>query len=539
MAIKGSLKEASLADVCQLLALGQKTGCLSVADKSRFGQIFFERGRVTYSRVVNRRDRLGDLIVREGGVTQDQLLTALTIQATTPDKKIGQVLVEQGMLSKAQLQRFVLRHIEDAIYHLFTWLRGSFYFEADQLPEDADILVSINADTLMLEAARRVDEWSVIEKTLTSFDLICSADARRVREANIELTDELERVLPLLDGAHTLHDIVLASALPEFEVGRAVFSLIQADLATITGKREVDPLRGKETEMKERRNLGMAFYRSAMLDEARREFQRVLELHPLDRHVRFFLALITLREHKYREAVRLLKGLLEDTGPQFAAFLNMAVALRGMGRPLDALLVLNEAEQLRPGTCEVSLAKGATLLEASDIEGALAKLDEYRERLEPDQVPSPLYYYYGALGAALLKELNAAKTVITEGLEVHATAAPLLLLAGLIAERKCEYEQAEQYFRQVLEEDGSLVQTYKNLGDVFYRRGTHDEALEQYQRALQINPELGDDIYAKLGNILYKKRGRDEAIRLWSRALELNPQNQLVRNNIAIVQDAS
>ncbi|MGH7463042.1 MAG: DUF4388 domain-containing protein, partial [Longimicrobiales bacterium] len=45
MAIKGSLKEASLADVCQLLALGQKTGCLSVADRTRFGQIFFDKGR--------------------------------------------------------------------------------------------------------------------------------------------------------------------------------------------------------------------------------------------------------------------------------------------------------------------------------------------------------------------------------------------------------------------------------------------------------------------------------------------------------------
>ena len=43
MAIKGSLKEASLADVCQLLALGQKTGCLSITDKSRFGQIYFDR----------------------------------------------------------------------------------------------------------------------------------------------------------------------------------------------------------------------------------------------------------------------------------------------------------------------------------------------------------------------------------------------------------------------------------------------------------------------------------------------------------------
>ena len=33
MAIKGSLKEASLPDVIQLLALGQKTGCLAVADR--------------------------------------------------------------------------------------------------------------------------------------------------------------------------------------------------------------------------------------------------------------------------------------------------------------------------------------------------------------------------------------------------------------------------------------------------------------------------------------------------------------------------
>ena len=150
-----------------------------------------------------------------------------------------------------------------------------------------------------------------------------------------------------------------------------------------------------------------------------------------------------------------------------------------------------------------------------------------------------MYFYYTSLALALAKQLNEAAALIKDGLQRHPSAAPLLLLAGLIAERKSAYDEAERHFRQVLEEDASLVQTYKNLGDVFYRRGTHDEALEQYQRALQMNPELGDDIYAKLGNILYKKRGRDEAIRLWSRALELNPENQLVRNNIAIVQDAS
>jgi hypothetical protein len=45
MAIKGSLREASLPDVLQLLAMGQKTGCLSVTDRNNFGYIYFDRGR--------------------------------------------------------------------------------------------------------------------------------------------------------------------------------------------------------------------------------------------------------------------------------------------------------------------------------------------------------------------------------------------------------------------------------------------------------------------------------------------------------------
>src|SRR5690349_23737291 len=69
MAIKGSLKEASLPDVLQLLALGQKTGCLSIADRSNFGYIYFDKGRICYASIVNRRDRLGDILVKNGKIS--------------------------------------------------------------------------------------------------------------------------------------------------------------------------------------------------------------------------------------------------------------------------------------------------------------------------------------------------------------------------------------------------------------------------------------------------------------------------------------
>ena len=44
MAIKGSLKEASLPDVIQLLYLGRRTGCLAITDRQNLGYIYFDDG---------------------------------------------------------------------------------------------------------------------------------------------------------------------------------------------------------------------------------------------------------------------------------------------------------------------------------------------------------------------------------------------------------------------------------------------------------------------------------------------------------------
>jgi len=104
MAIKGSLKEASLPDVLQLLALGQKTGCLSIADRSNFGYIYFDKGRICYASIVNRRDRLGDILVKHSKITQAQLDAAVQRQTREPGKKLGEVLVGMAVLTQADLE---------------------------------------------------------------------------------------------------------------------------------------------------------------------------------------------------------------------------------------------------------------------------------------------------------------------------------------------------------------------------------------------------------------------------------------------------
>ena len=73
--------------------------------------------------------------------------------------------------------------IEEAVYYLFTWTSGTFNFEAGVRPEREDFLVRINPEFLLLEGARRVDEWSLIEKKIPSFDLIFSVDPAHIGES--------------------------------------------------------------------------------------------------------------------------------------------------------------------------------------------------------------------------------------------------------------------------------------------------------------------------------------------------------------------
>src|SRR4026208_603533 len=96
MAIRGSLKEASLPDVIHLLFRGRRSGCLSLADLQRHGSIYFEEGWIIYAAIVNRRDRLGDMLLASGAVTRAQLDQALALQGSAPGRRIGGLRGDAG-----------------------------------------------------------------------------------------------------------------------------------------------------------------------------------------------------------------------------------------------------------------------------------------------------------------------------------------------------------------------------------------------------------------------------------------------------------
>jgi tetratricopeptide (TPR) repeat protein len=534
MAIKGSLKEASLPDVIQLLFLGRRTGCLALADQHNFGTIYLDEGQIVYASIVNRRDRLGDILVRKGRITAEQLERAIQAQGGDRQHKLGEILVGLGVLSRAELEEYMRLQIEEAVYYLFTWTSGTFNFEAGVRPEREDFLVRISPEALLLEGARRVDEWSLIEKKVPSFDLIFSVDHQHISQSSPTLSPEQLRLLPLVDGTRDVRQLIDESGLVEFEVGKALYGLITAGFAHRVGTSAAAVPKVNETRVDEHRNLGIAFYKAGMLEEALREFRRVIELRPTDGGAPLFLGLIAIRQARWEEAAESLRHATAAGVPRPTALHNLGFALEQLGRLDEAEAAYGDAAGRAKDDSRIMLGWSVVALKRGDHKVAQSRLARACELLEGKPVPA-LWYWAATLAASGLDDTENALRIAREGVAAYPTNAVLQNNLAVLLEASGDLPGAEALLRTALAEDAGLPQVSKNLADVLYRNGRYEEAGEAYERAAKLNPELGDDLYFKLGNIAYKRRDYARARESWAQATTLNPGHQLARANLEML----
>lgn len=538
MAIKGSLKEASLPDVIQLLFLGRRTGCLAIADRQNFGYIFLDDGQIVYASIVNRRDRLGDLLVRNKRVTPAQLQQAIERQEGNREQRLGEILVGLGALPRDEVEKYIKLQIEEAIYYLFTWTAGTFNFEAGVQPDRRDLLVQISPEYVLLEGARRVDEWSQIEKKIPTFDLIYTVDRAHVESSGVPLSTVQRHILPLLDGARDVRQVIDESGLVEFEAGRALYGLITAGFAHRSGTSAAAAApKVNDARIEEHRNLGIAFYKASMLDEALREFRRVAELRPAESGAPFYLGLIALKQARWADAAELLRVALERGGPRPAGLHNLAFALEQLGRLDDADAVYAEAAGRARDDVRVALGWGIVALKRHDFVAAHQRLTRARELLNGRPVPA-LWYWAATIASAGTDDRDLAIETARAGLAAYPASAVLRNNLAVVLELGADIAGAEQQLREAFAEDPTLPQVSKNVADLLYRAGRYDEAYESYQRAAKLRPDLGDDLYFKMGNIAHRRRDQDGARAGWERAVALNPGHRLALANLDMLDVA-
>jgi tetratricopeptide (TPR) repeat protein len=376
-----------------------------------------------------------------------------------------------------------------------------------------------------------VDEWSVIEKKIPSFELVFAVDRSALANEGLSLTESEQRILPLLDGVRDTREVIDASGLSDFDAAQALYGLITAGIAQRVGtSSRAAPARLLEAQIEEHRNLGVAFLRSDMLDEAGREFRRVMELRPSEGAAPFFLGLIAGRQGRWAEAVDLFRQALDRSGPRAAIVHNLAVALQAVGRLDQADALLAEGASRAPDEPRMFLSWALLALAREEPAIAWPRLERARE-LFAGPLP-PLWYFAATASLAAEEKLEPALGMAREAVTAHPQHPVLRNNLAVLLEATGDLAAADTILRDVIREDPPFAHPYKNLGDLLYRSGRYEEATQLYERAAAIAPDLGDDLFFKLGNLAFRNRDVGRAREHWERTVRINPGHQLARANL-------
>jgi hypothetical protein len=260
MALEGTLKDFSLADIFQLIGLQRKTGVLTLRGKDDTVTVTFLDGKVVGADSLNRRleTRLGTVLIKTGTITPEQLKRALEIQRETL-QRLGIILTHYGIISPDALKAAIQLQTLQIVYRLFRWKDGDYHFSQETTIEyDRDNVIPIGAESILMEGARMMDEWPIIEKRIRSYDLVfrkkltdqeivvvgsedadeidfdeSSPSTRRKKSIlndKIRIAEEEKAIYDLVDGTVTVGDIVEASRLSEFDTNKALYELLTRDL---------------------------------------------------------------------------------------------------------------------------------------------------------------------------------------------------------------------------------------------------------------------------------------------------------------------
>jgi len=259
--LEGTLKVFSLTEIFQMLGLQRKTGVLSVEGEDDTITISFLGGSVVAAESAAHRldNRLGNLLLRAGYVTQEQLDHVLAIQRETR-QRMGFLLVREGLVEPGELREALRLQISRIVYSAFRWPDGRFHFTQEGTVDyDADHMAPVSTDTVLMEAAQIVDEWPLVERKVGAVTTVYRrapgvetlnlvANQKNAPEGTLSVSRPEAETWRWIDGRRSVGDIMERAFLSDFEVLKGTADLASRNLIEIGRVEEEQPVVAPEPQ---------------------------------------------------------------------------------------------------------------------------------------------------------------------------------------------------------------------------------------------------------------------------------------------------
>lgn len=294
--------------------------------------------------------------------------------------------------------------------------------------------------------------------------------------AGLELAQQLSNRFPNDARLHFSEGVVLAAAR---QYARAAWEFEHAD-ALRPGTFEI------------LHNLASAYDHEGQPDRAASVAQRALALRPDSVSTLGLLAQIDADEGKDREAFALLVKARQMAPDNTDVIFLMARLSMKESFFADAAQLLEQGVKIAPRRADLHAALGESLFMAGDTQKATL---EFERLLKID--PSAQSEMFLGLCYLHLGQLDKAASCFLDGVHQDPRHIGCLYNLGLLADRRADYAEAEQWYTRALEVDPRYYDALYALASLRFEQRRYAEAIPLLRRCLALTPHPRQ-VYYKL-----------------------------------------
>jgi tetratricopeptide (TPR) repeat protein len=348
MSIQSSIKELGLFDFIQVLHINRKTGRLMITDgpDGKEAQVIFRNGDTCFAVIHDRVPRTVENLLVDWGVV-DEASLARVEKALRRYPSLVECLEGEGIVSRGHVENLVANCIRECVYEIFKWDRGECRFIEEEIDERRDIVVPLNTENLILEGARRIDEWSNIGGKVPSRHSIFRLSAETQEGQRLNLKPREWEILSLIDGKRSVKEVNDAVSGDLFSTSKLIYGLVvMGVIELLNGETTAVSGVGGEARLEDLLRGGREHYGRLNLEAAAAQFEKAVQIDP-----ECFEALRMLGEIYYK-----------------------------MDKLSEALIYLTKARAINPDNQKAMFIKGYLHARLGEMSKAIAEWEELKEK---------------------------------------------------------------------------------------------------------------------------------------------------------------
>ncbi len=193
-------------------------------------EIFLDRGQIIFATSNQVRDSLGDKLLREGRITQEQYDESVR-RLVSSGKRQGTILTEMNMIAFDALLAALREQILDVVWSVFAWDAGSVSFTPGRHKQQEFVKVDIPIPQAILQGVRRVPDPRPLVARLGNKTTILVRTYKEVE--GLTFDDDERRLLDSCDGKRALLDLISIGPLSAANNAKILYAFIALQLIAV------------------------------------------------------------------------------------------------------------------------------------------------------------------------------------------------------------------------------------------------------------------------------------------------------------------